>query len=164
MALFGGNAEATEQSWQQLVDRLRSRLGKASVQGISNAEDHCPEHCSVVSAPGTRQLELEISERPFRLLPVPRPLLEVGQFPTIRVRWNCWPAPSASRLAGGTRARSRVTTSWRVQPNAHCCGSTGNARHWTPRPAGTCTASSPDLRQPPRRTRIAAPGAPSTAQ
>ncbi len=78
LALFGGNAEATAPSWQQLVDRLRSRLGKASVHGISNAEDLRPEHCSVVSAPGTRQLELGISERPFWLLPVLRSIPEVG--------------------------------------------------------------------------------------
>ena len=81
LALFGGNADTAAQSWQQLVDRLRSRLGKASVQGISNAEDHRPEHCSVASEPGTRQLELEFAERPFWLLPVPRPLPEVGAVP-----------------------------------------------------------------------------------
>jgi protein ImuB len=81
LALFNGNAEATAQSWQQLVDRLRSRLGKMSVQGISNAEDHRPEHCSIISEPGTRQLELEFAERPFWLLPVPRPLPEVGAVP-----------------------------------------------------------------------------------
>lgn len=81
LALFGEDAAATVQSWQQLVDRLRSRLGRESVHGISNVEDHRPENCSIAVEHGTRELSLNFGKRPFWLLPVPRPIAAVGATP-----------------------------------------------------------------------------------
>lgn len=81
MALFAEDPAQAGQSWQQLVDRLRSRLGSASVQGLAPAADHRPEHGSITVEPGSPQLPLTFNERPFWLLPVPRPLSEVNAVP-----------------------------------------------------------------------------------
>lgn len=83
--LFAGDAAIpgthSEAAWQQLVDRLRSRLGRQAVSGLAPAADHRPEHGSIASEPGTRQLPLQFNERPFWLLPVPRPLSEIDATP-----------------------------------------------------------------------------------
>ncbi len=102
---------AAAEAWPKLVERLRARLGDASVQGLALAADHRPEHASVTAAVSlsmspsaaqkhqhnqhslpSSQLHASTSatssplprgrgERPFWLLPRPRPLPERNAVP-----------------------------------------------------------------------------------
>ena len=73
--------------WERLIERLRSRLAADAVAGLKVAADHRPERASCTAAPGTRQLQLELTpgnspgERPFWLLDTPRPIEEVSNVP-----------------------------------------------------------------------------------
>ncbi len=95
IALFAedpaGTVQEAGQSWQRLIERLRMRLGNASVQGLAVAADHRPEEASLSIEPvasgrsgtpsGTRQLQFHFGERPFWLLAEPRPIREIGSTP-----------------------------------------------------------------------------------
>jgi protein ImuB len=102
---------AAAEAWPKLVERLRARLGDASVQELALAADHRPEHASVTAAVSlsmspsgakknqhnqhslpSSQLHASTSatssplphgrgERPFWLLPRPRPLPERNAVP-----------------------------------------------------------------------------------
>lgn len=62
-------------SWPQLRERLRARLGDASVQGVGLRAEHRPELTTVPYAqPGATQAPEQA--RPAWLLPVPMPLRE----------------------------------------------------------------------------------------
>jgi protein ImuB len=108
----GPGVGAAAEAWPKLVERLRARLGDASVQGLALAADHRPEHASVAAAvslslspsttqknqrslPGSQRyastsastsattspLPRGRGERPFWLLPRPRPLPERNAVP-----------------------------------------------------------------------------------
>jgi protein ImuB len=79
------DAAAQAGSWTRLVEQLRARLGEQSVQGLALADEHRPEKASVPADVGKeaaqeRQLPLALPqatvERPFWLLPAPRPIDE----------------------------------------------------------------------------------------
>ena len=57
-----------------LLDRLRARLGPASVHGLALAADHRPERASGPCEPGTPSRGMPRLDRPLWLLPEPRPL------------------------------------------------------------------------------------------
>jgi protein ImuB len=67
--------------WEQLVERLRARLGTEAVCGIASRAEHRPEHAGVIVHAGQKQLQLDFGERPFWLLEFPRPLAEIGAEP-----------------------------------------------------------------------------------
>jgi len=67
--------------WEQLIERLRARLGTDTVCGIANRAEHRPERAGVISDLGAKQLQLDFGERPFWLLDRPKPLAEVGAVP-----------------------------------------------------------------------------------
>lgn len=79
LALFAQNAAAGCQSWGHLIERLRARLGSETVQSLSLPPDHRPEQTG--GLPQAPQLQLDFGERPFWLLPSPRPLTEAGPAP-----------------------------------------------------------------------------------
>jgi len=88
IALFAEDAaQVTGQSWIQLIERLRMRLGSEAVQGLAIAADHRPEEASLRIEPGpnigtrTKQLQINFGERPFWLLAEPRPIREIGATP-----------------------------------------------------------------------------------
>lgn len=92
IALFAEDAAhttlATGQSWAQLIERLRMRLGNEAVQGLAIAADHRPEEASRPVEPdrpnigtGAKQLPLNFGERPFWLLAEPRPIREIASTP-----------------------------------------------------------------------------------
>lgn len=60
--------------WQQLVERLRARLGQDAVHGISARPDHRPEHAWYATQPGTKNMAIETRLRPLWLLEPPQPL------------------------------------------------------------------------------------------
>jgi len=62
-------------TWSQLRERLRARLGDASVQGVGMRAEHRPELATLAHA--TSELAVLPEQlRPAWLLPVPRPLRE----------------------------------------------------------------------------------------
>ena len=74
IALFAEDRASAAQPWQQLIERLRARLGNDSVQNLATVADHRPEQASLLTDAETKQLPLNFGERPFWLLPAPRPL------------------------------------------------------------------------------------------
>jgi len=78
-ALFAEDAGTDCQSWERLIERLRARLGSEAVQSISLPPDHRPEQTGGLAQ--TPQLQLGFGERPFWLLPSPRPLTETASAP-----------------------------------------------------------------------------------
>lgn len=73
-------------NWPRLIERLRSRLGAAAVQGIGVCADHRPERASVPldrasAEPGAAQLALDFNLRPFWLLERPQALEEKESVP-----------------------------------------------------------------------------------
>jgi protein ImuB len=67
--------------WEQLVERLRARLGAEAVRGIADRAEHRPERAGVIVDAGQKQLRLDFGERPFWLLEFPRPLAEIAAVP-----------------------------------------------------------------------------------
>jgi protein ImuB len=67
--------------WQNLVERLRARLGAEAVHGVAVRPEHRPEHASVLADPGAAQLHAYFGERPFWLLSHPKRLGEIGGVP-----------------------------------------------------------------------------------
>jgi protein ImuB len=67
--------------WQQLVERLRARLGADAVHGLAPRPEHRPERASVAADPGAKQLQAYFGDRPFWLLAHPKPLQEIGGVP-----------------------------------------------------------------------------------
>jgi protein ImuB len=70
----------------KLVERLRARLGAASVHGVCGAAEHRPEYasraCEPTLARGNEGGEGEaVGLRPLWLLAAPRPIAEVGAVP-----------------------------------------------------------------------------------
>jgi protein ImuB len=85
IALFDDGYDRPE-DWAKLVERLRARLGAASVHGIAVADEHRPEHAWGERDPAlTRERGREeagkVGLRPFWLLHEPRPLEEVDAVP-----------------------------------------------------------------------------------
>jgi protein ImuB len=87
LALFADESGRPE-DWQKLVERLRARLGAASVHGVCSAAEHRPEYasraCELTLARGREKEEEEeekVGLRPFWLLAAPRPIAEVGAVP-----------------------------------------------------------------------------------
>lgn len=70
--------------WQQLVERLRARLGQDAVHGISARPDHRPEHAWYATQPGTRNMAIEARPRPLWLLEQPQPLKAIASKPHYR--------------------------------------------------------------------------------
>jgi len=70
--------------WQQLVERLRARLGQDAVHGISARPDHRPEHAWYATQPGTRNMATEARPRPLWLLEPPQPLRAIASKPHYR--------------------------------------------------------------------------------
>jgi protein ImuB len=72
--------------WDRLVERLRARLGAASVHGIAVAGEHRPEYASRERDPG-RAPDRALPQagaaglRPFWLLETPRPIEEIDAVP-----------------------------------------------------------------------------------
>ncbi len=85
LALFADESGRPE-DWQKLVERLRARLGTASVHGVRSAAEHRPEYasraCELTHARGREEAEAgKVGLRPFWLLAAPRPIAEVGAVP-----------------------------------------------------------------------------------
>lgn len=70
--------------WQQLVERLRARLGQDAVHGISARPDHRPEHAWYATQPGTRNMAIEARPRPLWLLERPQLLQAIASKPHYR--------------------------------------------------------------------------------
>ena len=70
--------------WQQLVERLRARLGQDAVHGISARPDHRPEHAWYATQPGTRNMAIETRLRPLWLIEPPQLLKAIGSRPHYR--------------------------------------------------------------------------------
>jgi protein ImuB len=67
--------------WQNLVERLRARLGARAVHGIAVRAEHRPERATALADPGAEQLHAYFGERPFWLLGRPKRLQEIGGVP-----------------------------------------------------------------------------------
>jgi protein ImuB len=67
-----GDAQAEDEDWAQLVERLQLRLGREAIHGLTTQPDHRPEYAWRSVAPG------EWDPREFRQ-PGPRPLWLLGQ-------------------------------------------------------------------------------------
>jgi protein ImuB len=81
LALFDDGAAAPG-DWTKLVERLRARLGGATVHCLAVTDDHRPERASRKSDAGLRAAgPAHFGLRPFWLLPAPLPLDEVGAIP-----------------------------------------------------------------------------------
>ena len=89
-ALAAGNHSLFQDSlnaqgeWQQLVERLRARLGQDAVHGISARPDHRPEHAWYATQPGTCNMAIETRPRPLWLLEPPQPLRTIASKPHYR--------------------------------------------------------------------------------
>ena len=89
-ALAAGNYSLFQDSlnaqgeWQQLVERLRARLGQNAVHGISARPDHRPEHAWYATQPGTKNMAIEARPRPLWLLDPPQPLRTIASKPHYR--------------------------------------------------------------------------------
>ena len=89
-ALAAGNFSLFQDSlnaqgeWQQLVERLRARLGQDAVHGISARSDHRPEHAWYATQPGTKNMAIEARPRPLWLLDPPQPLQAIASKPHYR--------------------------------------------------------------------------------
>jgi protein ImuB len=80
--LFGERASVGE-GWEQLVDRLRARLGQEAVHGLAAVADHRPERAWCPAPAGTAGPRDPGGRRPFWLLDPPRGLAARGERP-------CW--------------------------------------------------------------------------
>jgi protein ImuB len=83
LALFDDGNGAPE-DWPRLVERLRARLGAASVHGVRVVAEHRPEYASqpCTLAPDRAPCADALAgRRPFWLLETPRPLAELGAVP-----------------------------------------------------------------------------------
>jgi protein ImuB len=81
LALFDDGA-APPGDWQKLVERLRARLGGATVHSLALAAEHRPERAMRACAAGTGAVAPdELALRPFWLLPAPQPLAEIDAVP-----------------------------------------------------------------------------------
>jgi protein ImuB len=85
LTLFADESGRPE-DWQKLVERLRARLGTASVHGVCGAAEHRPEYASrACEPPLARGKETgegsAVGLRPFWLLAAPRPIEEIGAVP-----------------------------------------------------------------------------------
>lgn len=69
--LFAGHRES--EAWTTLVERLRARLGKQGLVGLSARADHRPERAWTWVEPGTSEATTRSGPRPSWLLPEPRP-------------------------------------------------------------------------------------------
>jgi protein ImuB len=74
------------EDWQKLVERLRARLGTASVHGVCSAAEHRPEYASRPCEPALARGKESgeggaVGLRPFWLLAAPRPIAEIGAVP-----------------------------------------------------------------------------------
>jgi protein ImuB len=67
--------------WQDLIERLRARLGNQAVSGIAAQAGHRPESAWRVTEPGERGASLEFGTRPLWLLRQPKRLEEIGSAP-----------------------------------------------------------------------------------
>lgn len=80
MPLAARNASLFDQSpasamtAEEFIERLRSRLGDAAVQGICQVAEHRPEYAWRAGAPGEKQPSYCCRGRPLWLLPAPKPL------------------------------------------------------------------------------------------
>ncbi len=79
-ALFN-EPKAEQQGWQQLVERLRARLGEETVKGIQPVADHRPERAWRTVVPGQAKPLPGVPSRPLWLLPEPELLKEVDGHP-----------------------------------------------------------------------------------
>ncbi len=79
-ALFAEEARE-EEDWPRLIERLRARLGTASVHGVGVCADHRPERAAHSTEPGAKQLALDFNLRPFWLLEEPQALAENDSVP-----------------------------------------------------------------------------------
>jgi protein ImuB len=80
--LFGESG--SPEDWPKLVERLRARLGTASVHGVRVAAEHRPEYASAPCdpAPARESVQAEaVGLRPFWLLAAPRPIEEIAAVP-----------------------------------------------------------------------------------
>jgi protein ImuB len=71
-------------SFVKLVERLRARLGRSSVQGFDTIADHRPECAWSAGEPGRESvtpMKWPPSARPLWLLDPPRPLPEIAEIP-----------------------------------------------------------------------------------
>ncbi len=78
-AMFG-DATADEESWAQLAERLRVRLGSGAIHGLTTQPDHRPEHAWRCVEPGEwdpREFR-QPGPRPAWLLEAPRRLRQMG--------------------------------------------------------------------------------------
>jgi len=85
LALFA-DENGRPEDWQKLVERLRARLGTASVHGVCGAAEHRPEYASRACEPPLARGKENgeggaVGLRPFWLLAAPRPIAEVGAVP-----------------------------------------------------------------------------------
>jgi protein ImuB len=82
LALFAGE-RGNPEDWPKLVERLRARLGAASVHGVRVAAEHRPEYASAprdLAAPAEDE-KAAVGLRPFWLLAAPRPIAEIDAVP-----------------------------------------------------------------------------------
>ena len=76
-----GEERAPGGDWQGLVERMRSRLGRAAVQGLTLSAEHRPEKAWRCCAPGQGGAVLDYPERPLWLLDPPRPIETMAGIP-----------------------------------------------------------------------------------
>src|SRR5260221_345378 len=84
-AMFG-DAAADEESWVQLAERLRVRLGSGAIHGLTTQPDHRPEHAWRCVEPGEwdpREFR-QPRPRPARVPQAPRPPGPMGVAPPPR--------------------------------------------------------------------------------
>jgi len=79
--LWGAPAQERAESWGELLDRLRARLGEEAVRGLAPVAEHRPERAVLLTDPGRRDARgplLRFGPRPLWLLPHPVPLEREG--------------------------------------------------------------------------------------
>ena len=76
--------DAGSGEWQKLVERLRARLGRDSVQGLQAEPEHRPERASRAGEPGSTSTSPHVGPRPLWLLSSPQPLAEIATRPHYR--------------------------------------------------------------------------------
>ena len=80
--LFDGAGKEKE-SWQCLIERLRTRMGSEAVQGLCMVSEHRPEWAWRYCLPGNRAKIVEYPSRPLWLLERPRKLNIVEGKPSL---------------------------------------------------------------------------------
>lgn len=76
-------AEQERESWQCLIERLRTRLGSEAVQGLCMVSEHRPEWVWRYCLPGEKAKVMEYPPRPLWLLEKPRILKTVESKPSL---------------------------------------------------------------------------------